>query len=510
MRFSKKDLPALLCALCFLGFLFWFSLCNLSLAQEPFAAFFDGTATFRSSRNQLQDNYTSDALAHKLVFVDLSGLYARLSGRQLHNEIYRTGNDMLTLVLEQQNMAPLADNFIGFSQDLATMGIPFLYVQAPYKEDFADAILPEGIHSYGNENADALLSRLGDAGLTYLDLRPHINATEELINTYYFRTDHHWNIDGAFLGFRLIAEKISEMLPGEQDLSYTDAALWERHTLEGWFLGSRGKRVGIYFNGVDDYSWLTPTFPTQMSTAIESSGKVYSGNFEAANLRPENVSVRDYHNINVYCNYIGGDYGLVRHRNPEAPNRQSILIIKDSYVLPVQAFLSTLFQEVVVIDPRYYPNYDITTFVQSQQPDLVIMMMNPSAFPYNEYTDFGKGLPVSRLTAMKAPAGDIAIPEENTVSLGYGRVYHLEFDDFLSDNPELTESMVAILPEGSSQPTNYHIFDLAACREEGSFSWYFTTPRYGSQRLKLVFLDGKSLYGSAVYQNVTLSTASYT
>ena len=130
-------------------------------------------------------------------------------------------------------------------------------------------------------------------------------------------------------------------------------------------------------------------------------------------------------------------------------------------------------------------------------------------FPYKEYTDFGTGLPVTWLTPMKSPSGNIQLPEENTVSLAYCRMYHLQFDAFLTSDQTITETMVAVIPEGSSQPIQYQVFDLAKCRETGDFSWSFITPRYGSSRLKLVFLNGKSLYGSAVYQNVKLSTAPY-
>jgi len=511
MKITKKDLRLLLLGLCFLGFLFWFSLSNFHLAQEPITHFLDNPTVFQTERDQIQKNYISDDLLYKTDFVNLSGLFARLTGRQMHNDIYRTKNGMLTLIMPEQNMAPLGNNIIEFSENLASLDIPFLYVQAPYKEDFADAILPDGVTSYANENADTLLSQLLSANVTTLDLRPHISATRELIDTYYFRTDHHWNIDGAFLGFQLISRKIDEMFPDSAlDLNYTDKDLWQRHTLEDWFLGSRGKPVGICFGGVDDYSWLTPIFPTQMSTSIDVHNQTFSGDFSKANLRPKFLEKKDYFNINVYCNYIGGDYPLVRHRNPQAPNPQKILIIKDSYSLPVQAFLSTLFREVEVIDPRHYPNYDITNYIQINPPDLVVMLMNPSAFPYKEYMDFGKLDPAfTRLTPMKEPAGDITLPEENSVNLGYGRVYHLQFDDFLTANPELTETMVAVIPEGSSVPTQYQIFDLAHCRETGDFSWRFITPRYGSGRLKLVFLNGKSLYGSATYQNVVLSTAAY-
>ena len=504
MQNSKKDLPVLLLGLCFLGFVFWFSLCNRTLLCKSL----QDSSQFRSFQDQIHENYTSDDLQHKLDFVNLNGLYARITGRQELNDVYRTKNGMITLLMEEQNMDPLGKNLIRFSESLTTLDIPFLYVQAPYKEDFEDTIFPNGIRCYGNENADALLAQLKTGDVATYDLRPHINATRDLIDAYYFRTDHHWNVDGAFLGFQHICQAVDEILPESLDLTYTDKSLWQRHTKEDWFLGSRGKRVGIYFSGVDDYSWLTPTFPTMITTSIESKGAVFSGDFEAANLRPENVNVKDYFNTNVYCNYIGGDYGMVRHRNPDAPNPHKLLLIKDSYSLPIQAFLSTVFQQVEVIDPRYYPNYDITTYALISQPDLVLMLMNPSAFPIKEYMDFGRLDPAfANLRPMKEPRGDLLLPEQNSVNLGYGRVYRLEFEDFITDNPEITQVMAAVMQEGSGKPVLYQTFDLEQGREAGHFTWLFTTPRHGSARLKLVLLCGTSLYGSGTYRNVTLSTA---
>ena len=110
---------------------------------------------------------------------------------------------------------------------------------------------------------------------------------------------------------------------------------------------------------------------------------------------------------------------------------------------------------------------------------------------------------------MKAPAGNITLPEENTVNLGYGRLYRLEFSDFHPSDPSVTEVMVAVMAEGSGKPIQSCVFDLQEGRLRGGFQWLFSTPRYGSARLKLVFLSGTSLYGTGTYENVCLSTAAY-
>ena len=389
MKFTKKDIPVLLTAICFLLFIFWFSLKNLQLTQEPLGHFLNYPSAFTSSRDILQEKYTSDNLLHKNDFINLNGLFARLTGRQHLNDIYRTKNGMLTRINDPLDMNPLAQNIIHFTQVLNAYDIPFLYVQAPCKEDFEDSILPDGITSYGNENSDALLSLLSEANVMTIDLRPYLSATVELIDRYYFRTDHHWNTEGAFLGFQMITRQIDEIISAPLDLTCTDRSLWESHTLEDWFLGSRGKRVGIYFGGVDDYSWLIPTFHTEISTFIESENLVYSGTFSDANLHPNKIAERDYFGSNPYAHYVNSDYPLIRHKSSSAPNSQKILIIKDSYTMPLQAFLSTIFQEVVVIDPRYYPHKDITKTVLSEQPDLVFMLLYPSVFTNPEYSDFG-------------------------------------------------------------------------------------------------------------------------
>ena len=58
---------------------------------------------------------------------------------------------------------------------------------------------------------------------------------------------------------------------------------------------------------------------------------------------------------------------MVNHRNLSAHVKARILLLKDSYGLPIQAFLSTLFSEVDVLDLRRFDEilekYEIDTFV---------------------------------------------------------------------------------------------------------------------------------------------------
>ena len=59
--------------------------------------------------------------------------------------------------------------------------------------------------------------------------------------------------------------------------------------------------------------------------------------------------------------------------------------------MPVQAFMSTEFEEVDVIDPRHY-NSSIAEYCAENKPDIVIMLINVESISNSAYTDLGMGL----------------------------------------------------------------------------------------------------------------------
>ena len=52
-------------------------------------------------------------------------------------------------------------------------------------------------------------------------------------------------------------------------------------------------------------------------------------------------------------------------------------MIKDSFGLPVEDFLSTAFREVETLDLRYLENATAVEMIESIQPDMVIVLYNP-------------------------------------------------------------------------------------------------------------------------------------
>ena len=88
---------------------------------------------------------------------------------------------------------------------------------------------------------------------------------------------------------------------------------------------------------------------------------------------------------------MGEDYGYVMQRNPNAAGKLKILLIKESFSLPLQAYLSTAFGYVDSVDPRYLENITVKDYIDSVKPDVVLLALNPNVIHLcpDDFSDYG-------------------------------------------------------------------------------------------------------------------------
>lgn len=493
------------------------SAANLKLITDPLIRLGKTEINFTGLVEQIQKGYTSDDFRTKTRFLNLNGSFAKLTGRRYLNEVVRCEDGELARIIEKADATGLAESLSDFSKYLeAYQDIPFLYVYVPCKENL-DGLLPAGVVTYAQENAEELLAVLEAEGVRILDLRSKMTQTLEQVESYYYKTDHHWNADGAFVAFQTLTEELGTMFPEENiDLEYTHPEQWERHTKEDWFLGSLGKRVGTVFGGTDPLIWYTPRFDTEMSCTVPKHKALYRGDFAAANIREQYIEEKNYYGYNAYCVYIGGDYPLVRHRNLKAPAQLRVLLLKDSYSLPLQAYLSTVFQEIDVIDPRHWRESTIAEYVEWNRPDVVIMAINPSVFANRVYRDLGTAEAQERkkgtVTYDFVDQRNVEILANNSNHNYTGfrvepdSVYRVTFDgvNVLEGTPQGVG--MAVYDTVAKEIECSIIFDLNYCNAAGGYTWTFKTPKTDND-LQLLFyagVQGSTAGNGIIYRDVVL------
>lgn len=338
---------------------------------------------FQSFENAYNTNFVG-----QYKFINADGLYAKLIGKRNVNGRIKLDNNRLVEVYGAVDVTQQAANVVGLNSYLKSKDIPLLWVQAPSSINKYDKQLPIGIEDYSNENADKLLTALKDNGVTYLDIRENIKEDGIDYDSLFFTTDHHWRIEGAFYGYTQIVEELNANYGFNISEDKIDINNYEKEVYEDWFLGSCGKRTGIYYAGIDDISLIYPKFETSMSLELPYSGVYREGTFKEAIFDMARINQKNYFGDIPYAVYTGSDYPLVIHKNNLVKDKR-ILIIKDSYVLPVESFLSTCVGEIDVIDLRHFTDKTVEEYVEETNPDIVIQLIQPPSvanlqhFQYN-------------------------------------------------------------------------------------------------------------------------------
>ncbi len=311
------------------------------------------------------------------LFINLFGAIQRGMGRRFVEDsagypVARLSNGQLTFagVTENVDQTENAENLVKLQEALAPYGIPVMTVIEPSKLSNPAAAMPEGVADYGNAMADSLLKLLEGRADT-LDLRPaFLQADPD--NSWFFRTDHHWRPEGALFACGALMEKLSASYGFAVDRQALDPDSYDRETYRDIFLGSQGKRVGLYYAGVDDFTVLTPKFDTDLLYTYDGARQPRQGPFAQSVCFPEELE-KGYFDGNPYVYYSGGDWGwsdIVNRNNPDGP---TVVLIRDSYSCALTPFLSLQFGRLHTIDLRAYSG-DLIGELAGMHPDCVLVI----------------------------------------------------------------------------------------------------------------------------------------
>ncbi|MDO4797364.1 MAG: DHHW family protein [Coriobacteriales bacterium] len=165
--------------------------------------------------------------------------------------------------------------------------------------------------------------------------------TAYLMSAYY-RTDHHWRTDEAYLSY---AEALSAMMPGATTAEVTD----EREFASG-FLGST-VRLGLMLPNVAD-SIVDCRIDMSSLQVFVNGAEVAADRLDSWE-RYENMAFKRWSFTANYANYFHSDYGFLEISNPAAQSQDSLLIVGSSYTNCMERFFAANYAHVYKIDGRY-------------------------------------------------------------------------------------------------------------------------------------------------------------
>jgi hypothetical protein len=325
----------------------------------------------------------NEKIRYREQFIELHGLTQKLMGKSViqdynYGSLYKTKYGQVTFTINKVDVTPDLEGMTALKSELDELGLELLYIQAPFKLPEHEQQLPAHIQEYGNDNANRFLEGLEAKGIAYLDLRPEIINSGMTQNQLFYDTDHHWTIEAAFFSVGRIVGHLNRFYGFEIEDRVTDPAQFHFETHPEFFVGAMGRRVGRIYGGTDDFTVITPAFETRYTVTEKDLDphRVLEGTFDEAVLVQSFLDEQAPLDTNRYAAYHG-DHAELILTNHLVPNGR-ILMIKDSFGLPVYGFLSLGVHEVRALDVRLYAG-SVAEYAKAWQPDLVVVLYNPNS-----------------------------------------------------------------------------------------------------------------------------------
>lgn len=283
-----------------------------------------------------------------LLMKDVGGVYFGKNGFVL-DKLYDGKVDTENY---KKNLYKLAE----FINDYRELNPTFVLVPSP--SSVLSDYLPAFAENYDDTAMyDMAASIIGDNFLNmrerYVSLHEN-EVSENVIDTLYFKTDHHYTSYGAYIAY---SEYCKERGIVPKDISYFNIKV-----LSNEFYGTMYSKAADFATEPDIIS--IPSIDEDSIYVSGGTDKIYD--YDAIDRKDK------------YTVYFGGNYGVVEIKT-SVNNGKRLLIIKDSYANSLIPYLTAEYEYIVMVDPRFYTG-SIGQVIDNGQVNEILIFYEMSNF----------------------------------------------------------------------------------------------------------------------------------
>ena len=311
-----------------------------------------------SFMNSFED-FISDQFPLRDELLSLSVLVSQAEGKKLINDvIYVNDSEGLRLIdnyKEPENQDKFIDAVTRLndgitSADITVMIVPtaYLFYEDEMPGTFINTNRPMQQETY-NELCDGINNISECSGSApeikiVTDIYDKLNEGREKGLNIFYRTDHHWTTQGAYMGYLALAPYLN--LPEKEDL------LSEMNPVTDSFYGTTWSKVVDYSVSPDNiFIYESPDWGNNITVTYEDTGEQFDSpyNFDYLGMKDK------------YSVFLNNQHSLITIENRNADlqrtdgeERKALVVIKDSYANCLIPFLIDEYETIWVFDPRYY------------------------------------------------------------------------------------------------------------------------------------------------------------
>lgn len=287
--------------------------------------------------------YMQDQIIFHDGLVMIHNIKERLLGKIESNGVYFGKNNYLIGDFKKYDTNILKNNINiinNFSKPVSLMGIPSLV------ETQKGLLPPWEYHTSQRQLSNQVKTMLHEK-------HQWIDAFEFLQNNNeaYYKLDHHWNTQGAYLA----SQKYLKLM-GKATSNYTFYPV--THDFRGTMYAKSGMfhYSGEVMNGVKELEELDVTVTFE-------DGRTSNSLFFDKHLTKKNT----------YAYFLDGNHSYVDIVNHDTENKDTLLVIKDSFAHNMIPFLVPQYEHIVMIDLRYF-HESVSELAKKINADEILML----------------------------------------------------------------------------------------------------------------------------------------
>lgn len=315
------------------------------------------------------ETYLSDQFIGRNQWITLKTKSDRALGKQEVNGVYfgkdgyfieKHTKDEVSQEQYEKNLARLTTFTETYSELFGNNHIKVMLVPT------ASSILREQLPAYAPEDPQNDILNTVEQSIkkgTFLDLQPILNEKKE--EGIYYKTDHHWTTLGAYYAYVEWANSV-----GIEPILKED---WSKEIGATDFLGTL-------------YSKVNDASEKDTIELWTREGEDYEVIYDMGQKRVHSLYERKYLNKkDKYSVFLDGNHGVTVIKNKKNNNGKKLIIIKDSYANCFAPFVAAHFEEVHLIDLRYF-NLGIKDYVKQYEITDMLLLYHVMSYATDVHT----------------------------------------------------------------------------------------------------------------------------
>ena len=299
------------------------------------------------------EKYTADQIPGRDFYVGVNAYWNLATGRNAAQDIYYCDGGYLINAPKAMNETVFTNNLTKFDQFAAQLGVPADLIMVPSTGYLMEEVLPTFHGAYDDDQLYDLASQQLQT-VRLIDVREDLKEGKENGQICY-RTDHHLTSYGNYLLYR--AYQIAQGAP------YLSRDAYEVASYDGFY--------GTTWSG-SGYWGVAPDRLEVWDSGIQPTVTLIDGGMEPqvsdSLFFPSHLEEMDKYPV-----FLDGNHSLVTIHNPAAAGSGSVLVIRDSYAHCFSTFLAANYENVYLVDLRYY-RQSLSQFVAEHPVDKVLYL----------------------------------------------------------------------------------------------------------------------------------------